>query len=952
MEKNLNPEQLSAIKHGNGPLLIIAGAGTGKTTVITERIKYLLLEKKIEPHEILALTFTDKAAFEMEERVDKLLPYGYSTLEISTFHAFCERILRNESVHIGISPYFTLMDEAENILFFKKHIYKLSLSYFRPLSNPTKFAGAILTHFSRLKDEDITPAQYLEFSEKIEDQYEKIQYFELATVFKEYEDIKKQESVMDFSDVIANVLHLFRTKPNVLKKYQVRFKFVLVDEFQDTNYAQNVLSILLAGDDHNITVVADDDQSIYRWRGAAISNVLQFKKNFSETKIITLTKNYRSTQQILDSSYQMIQYNNPDRLEVQEKIDKHLISQRKIEGKNPQVIIVDRLDQETDTIVSEIKGLVKKKKYTYADIAILVRANNHAHAITSALSRNKIPYQLGGPGQLLSQPEIKDLIAYLTVLSDITDSVSLFKVLSIPIFNIKAVELSYILGTAKKQNWNLFEALEKIQTDQFLKPETKEKLKIIKEMIERHLERTKVDTPGQILYYFVTDSGLAKMLLEGDTTTTEAVTANIARFFDMLKNFELTTRETGLYETLEWINLLIETGESPSAATLDLGDIDAVHVQTVHGSKGLEYPVVFLVNLVNGRFPTRERSEKLPIPEALIKETLPTGDFHTQEERRLFYVGMTRARDLLYLTAAKYYGEGKRERKISPFVFEAVPDAKEFQKKKREQLSLPDLLEEFKPMEKEEEKGTPLHLTSISYTQIQTFDICPLHYKARYILGLPTPSSAAQSFGISLHETLDEFYKIVLSGEKVSKEFLLELLPKHWKSAGYDGKVHEEEAIEKARKILSNYYDKEFKPEHKPVALEMPFAFWIDNNNLRVGGKIDRIDRLDDKIKIIDYKTGKPNGEKYGYNLQLGIYALAASKVRHPLLQKKPEEVVLELQYLETGEKIEKSFTATELEKFEREIIEKVREIENSDFKCSESPLCKSCEFKILCDYQ
>ncbi|KKR76562.1 MAG: hypothetical protein UU21_C0007G0025 [Candidatus Levybacteria bacterium GW2011_GWA2_40_8] len=309
--KSPNKEQLSAVQHGKGPLLIIAGAGTGKTTVITERIKYLILEKNIEPQSIVALTFTEKAAAEMQERVDIALPYGYSQLWISTFHSFCENILRDEAHRIGLDPNFKLLSESESVLLLRQNIFELGLNTFRPLGNPVKFLDALLKHFARLKDEDITPAEYMSWAKKIKNKEEKSQYLELASAFEKYEELKAKSSLMDFADLISNMLLLFRKRPNTLRDYQNRFKFVLVDEFQDTNYAQNELAILLAGDDKNITVVADDDQSIYRFRGAAVSNVIQFKKNFPKSRIVTLRQNYRSTQAILDASYRLIQNNNP-----------------------------------------------------------------------------------------------------------------------------------------------------------------------------------------------------------------------------------------------------------------------------------------------------------------------------------------------------------------------------------------------------------------------------------------------------------------------------------------------------------------------------------------------------------------------------------------------------------------------------------------------------------------
>ena len=382
-DKKLNKEQKLAVEYEMGPLLIIAGAGTGKTTVITQRIRHLIVDKNIPPSSVLALTFTEKSAFEMQERVDILLPYGYTNLWIHTFHSFCDRILRSEAHAIGLDPGYKLISESEAILLMRKNIFDMVLRIFRPLGNPNKFLDALLTHFSRLKDEDISPNQYLRFAqvesskfppkadqplaEKVQSsEGEAEQYIELANAYKKYEELKIKESAMDFSDLIANTLLLFRKRPHLLKKYQNQFKFILVDEFQDTNYAQNELAIALAGDDKNITVVADDDQSIYRFRGAAISNVLQFKKNFRNAKIVTLNNNYRSTQTILDSAYRLIQHNNPNRLEIVEHIDKKLKSHSKAPDKEIELIHRNRSEDEADSIALKILELTKNK-YEYKD---------------------------------------------------------------------------------------------------------------------------------------------------------------------------------------------------------------------------------------------------------------------------------------------------------------------------------------------------------------------------------------------------------------------------------------------------------------------------------------------------------------------------------------------------------------------------------------------------------
>ena len=955
-ERILNREQLEAVHHRKGPLLIIAGAGTGKTTVITERIKYLTLEKNVPLSSILALTFTEKAALEMEERVDKAMPYGYTQAWISTFHSFCDRILRSEAIHIGLSSSFKIMTEPESIIFLKKNLFEFKLNYFRPLGNPNKFLEGLIAHFSRLKDEDISIEEYLNFSENYQKSdnldIDKEKIKELALAYKAYEDLKAKEAVLDFSDLIANTLKLFRKRPNILKEYQKQFEYVLVDEFQDTNYSQNELAILISGEKQNINVVGDDDQAIYRWRGAAISNILQFKKHFPKTKVVVLTKNFRSTQEILDKSYLLIQNNNPDRLEVKEKIKKKLESARKIKGEEVKFMFTDRVENEAEKVAAEILAL--SKKYEYKDFAILVRANNHAEPFIRAFERNRIPYQFLGPGQLFRQDEIKDLIAYLKVLYNFEDSVSLYRVLSMENFDINPRDLAAILNFARRQGLSLFEATEKID-EIIVSGETKEKIKKFLEMINRHLKKVRDDTAGQIVYYFLQDSKLLDKFATYETVAEERRAQNIAKFFDRLKTYELEHRDASLPTIVEWIDLSMQMGESPQAAAIDWTGNNAVNILTVHSSKGLEFPVVFLVNLVTGRFPTRERSEQIPLPDEVIKEILPTGDYHLQEERRLFYVGMTRARDHLILSASNYYGEGKRERKISPFVYETLGKTVDEVIKKVAQPSGQLSFEEWAPLKEAPiepiKKNGSLPLEFLSFSQIETFRYCPLHYKARYVLRIPTPSSHVQNFGISIHQTLRDLHQLIMRNEMPTEKDVLNLFERNWIKEGYADKKHRDLNFEVGKKLLVNYLKSEMI-RGKSVYLEFPFKFNLEKDGkiLKIAGKIDRVDVLPDgRIEIIDYKTGRDRNDDLSENLQLTLYALAATQLRDPNLNKKPEEIDLALYFLENGEKKKTIRTLEQIEKAKEEIWQIADKISVSDFVCIGSQYCKVCEYQMLC---
>ncbi|HUQ85657.1 MAG TPA: ATP-dependent DNA helicase [Candidatus Limnocylindrales bacterium] len=971
--KNLNIEQRKAVLHGEGPLLIIAGAGTGKTTVITTRIQNLILEKKVPPSSILALTFTEKAAAEMETRVDQILPYGYSQLWIETFHAFADRVLRQEAIHIGLNPSFDLIREAESLLFLRKHLFEFELDYFRPLGNPMKFLQGMLNHFSRLKDDDINPEQYIKYAQKIrnskfeirnEDEDEIKKTLEMANAFKKYEDMKAKQGVMDFSDLISNTLKLFRTRKNILAEYQRMFQYILVDEFQDTNYAQNELAILLAGGKKNITVVGDDDQSIYRWRGAAISNMIQFRSHFPKAEIVTLNKNYRSTQNILDGSYQMIQNNNPDRLEIKEKIDKKLISQREIKGEEIEFIYTQKAADEAEEVAKKIQELAKKSSLKYNDFAILVRANDHSTPFLRSLERRRIPYQFLGPGHLFQQNEIKDLISYLHALANFEDTASLYRVITLEIFEIVARDVAAVLNFSKKNNFSLFEAMEQVD-DSAVTQEGKEKITRIVEMIKRHLEKIPKETAGQILYYFFEDSGLLGHYLDPRSVRTEKEAQNIAKFFEKLQNFAANRDDASVFVVVDWIDLSMELGESPLAADIDWTQNNAVNILTIHSSKGLEFPVVFVVNLVTQRFPSRDRKEQIPVPDDLIKEVLPTGNESIQEERRLFYVATTRAKDKLYLTASKFYGEGKRERKLSPFIFETLGEAlikkiteKQTIKSPGQQLSLLEIVnanvqlqESNNNLKIEQSLNTKTPVTYISYSQLQTFKTCPLHYKLRYILNFPSPAAPALSYGISVHSSLRDILLAKKAGENVTEEYIKSTLKANWINEGYSGKTHEQKTYTQAEKILSVFWENYKKEKPDTIGIETPFNFWI--NKVKAGGRIDRVDKLEgNNIEIVDYKTGKNmlDEKKAKDDLQLSFYALAATEVHDQVFGKKPDEIKLTLHYLEANQKVSTTRSKEELEMAKEKISEIVSEIENSDFQCNGGMRCKDCEYKILCE--
>ncbi len=967
----LNQEQREAVEQVKGPLLVVAGAGTGKTSVLVEKIKYLIAKKLAKPEEILALTFTEKAAREMEERVDKALPYGYFQMWISTFHAFADHVLKEEIAHIGLSPAYKLMSGAESIIFLRNNLFLFDLKYFRPLSSPNKFIESLLQHFSRLQDEDVDPREYLRFAKGKSESRE--QNVELAHAYHEYLKLKIKNNVFDFSDLIYYLLKLFRARKSLLVKYQRKFKYILVDEFQDTNIAQYLLIKLLcpASSKPNLTVVGDDSQAIYKFRGASVSNILNFMRDYPKSKQITLYKNYRSYQPILDAAYRLIRYNDPDTLEAQLGISKNLKSQRKqilhpsrSEGSAVSFYLGDNVQQEADLVAREIERLNKRKMYKYSDFAILVRANNYAEPFIRALLQRGIPYQFWGPGMLFKQPEIKDLVSYLNFLSDLDDTLSLFRVLSMNIFGLEPQELAQLTAFAKKCNLSLFEALDVVLSFEdkalYLKENeiyrkylprlrsiSKLELAKIHKMVRRHLGLIKKESAGQILYYFLEDTGMIATLVNYKTEKDERQALNIMKFFNKLKSYEAEHQDSSVFQVVDYIKMSMELGESPYVEESDISLYEAVNILTVHAAKGLEFPIVFMINLTDGRFPTRARRELLEIPKELIKETLPKGDYHLLEERRLFYVGATRAEDRLFLTTSKFYGERLRERKLSPFVIEMLGEEMINQQLVRKESEKAQIsIFDYKKTQDEKIIKKNLSMNFFSFSQLYTFLTCPLQYKLKYILKIPAAASGVASYGSTIHVTLENFYRAFLKDRSIGLKRLLQIYRVSWIPLGYTSKAFEARMRKEGEWMLKNYFRKLHDPKAKILDLERFFKIKIDD--IVISGKIDRVDKMPKgKIEIIDYKTGvKSRQQDKLKDLQLAIYFLAA--VDPQLYARAPEDVLLSFYWLQSAQVTSTQKDAKEIEVIKDEVRQIVSEIRKIDWSTSNLKSCNRCSYCLL----
>ena len=959
----LNKEQIQAVTHKDGPLLIIAGAGTGKTRVITQRIAWLINQGLAKTDEILALTFTDKAAKEMQERVDILMPYGYTDIWISTFHAFGDRILRENALVAGLNPDFKVLAGPEAAVFFREHLFEFTLNYYRPLSEPTRFIEALISFFSRAKDEDISAQEYLKYAQDFLIQVKAApmdkanaeladQQMEVAAAYVKYQELLAREGLVDFGNQFYLSLQLLRGHPLILQNYQKQFKYILVDEFQDTNFAQFQIVRLLVGSVKNITVVADDDQCIYRWRGAAYSNVLNFIQEYPQAERITLIQNYRSTQPILDSSYQLIQYNNPERFEIKAKIDKHLIGLTK-EGPQPTHLQFDTHSTEADNVSKIIQEKVSLGKFKYRDFAILVRSNSDAQGFIQALNMQNIPWQFSGNQGLYGREEVKLCINFLRVIANPSDALSLYYLVSSEVYKVNLADLTLCNHFSRRRNltlYTVFNDLEKIPELAQVQDETKEKIKKVLLDIEKFLQIARDETTGRLLYSFLTDTGYLKCLTHNPSLEKEIKIQNIAKFFNQVRNFELVAKEDRVISFIKHLNLLIESGDDPPTVEADL-DQDAVNILTIHKAKGLEFRVVFLVSLVQGKFPLPKRSQQIGLPDCLIKEVLPSGDFHTQEERRLFYVGMTRSREELYLTSADDYG-GKRLRKVSQFVLEAlgkqpVADA---EKKKTSGLESIQRFAPAKELPRSAAQKIPEgKLVSLSYYHLDDYLTCPLKYKYVNILRVPIMEHHTVIYGRAMHEAVSQYLLRKLNGDKIAMDELLDCFAANFDPQGFLDVQHQEERFRIGKEALVRFYKDEENRSTLPKFIEKDFSFIIGDN--KIIGRFDRIDMEKDGAVIMDFKTSaiktqKDADKRVKESKQLALYALAYQYVFGVL------PIAVELYFLECGIIGRYELAEDDLDDVKEDILEVSAGIRQQNFPAKpEYKACTYCAYNQICPF-
>ena len=606
----LNDRQREAVLHTDGPLLILAGAGSGKTKVVTHKIAYLIEEKRIFPENILAITFTNKAANEMKERVGKLLSTNVDDMWMGTFHSICVRILRRDIDKIGYNRSFTIYDRDDQITLVKECIKE------RNLDKDTYKESSVLAQISKLKDSMTDPDKFINLN------YKDFYLRNIGELYALYQEKLKQYNALDFDDLIIKTVQLLKSNADVLDYYQRKFKYVFVDEYQDTNKVQYDLTTLLSDKYNNICVVGDPDQSVYSWRGADITNILDFEKDFKNAATIMLEQNYRSTQNILNLANKVIRHNS-------ERRDKSLWT----DNHEGEPIFYDELPDSEDEalfVANKIDGLLSQG-YKLSDCAILYRTNAQSRSFEDAFIRKNIPYKIVGGLKFYDRKEIKDIVAYLKVLENPLDNISLKRIINVPKRGVGNATIDKLEEFAADTNDSIYGALLSLENIGDLNARAKNSLRPFIEMMNKLMAMKEIMGVKDFIEEVINATGYIRELEREDTIEAQTRIENIKEFISVAIDFEMRMGESNLEEFLANVALLSDVDKTSDTTNV-------VTMMTVHSAKGLEFPVVFLVGMEDGLF---------PITRALDNES------ELEEERRLCYVAVTRAEKLLFITNAR-----------------------------------------------------------------------------------------------------------------------------------------------------------------------------------------------------------------------------------------------------------------------------------------------------------
>ena len=964
----LNDAQRRAITHGEGPLLVIAGAGTGKTRVITERIRHLLHSNEALCGEnILGLTFTNKAAGEMKARVVRATGERGKAVTLATFHAFCEGLLKEAA------PERLMIDKVDHWILLRRNLERLKLEKYRRLADPGQFLNDFVEFFSRCQDELVSCEDYQRYADALaakleterdaldedtfKDRAEEVALQqEIARAYRASEELLREKKRVSFGSLITGAVDLLEKNAELRRALQEKYHYILVDEFQDTNIAQLRLLELLTGDAKNIVAVGDNDQAIYRFRGASFGSFKLFLERFAgwregqdSTKFrVSLIENYRSTPNILRVATQVIAQNT-----VSADFPKKVLSASKEEGEKIRIVEMATELDEARWVASELQRLHGAGR-KWREFAVLYRQHAHRDELVEELSRQKIPFVISKLS-ILEHPLVRDVIAYLRMIATPFDDIACARVLAAPAWGLQAIDLVRLAERAKKAKKALYDMLQ-LPQGQLPFDSSHAALGELVEFVTGKRKTLRRRSAREIL-------GELSEWLEIAQRASPQDRKYVTRLTEFVKEWEPKSETRGLAEFVEYVDYYSQAG-----GTISLEDDapgDAVQLMTVHGAKGLEFPQVFLLRINNKKFPATERSRVFEFPAALMKEGEPAEQFHIQEERRLFYVALTRAENRLTLTTVT-----EKKGKVPVFIEDILmepaikrrdihqvspklPEAHSAMQKESSHAGepqlfpgsagLPKVFSQIATWAVEFHPATPEPLT-LSPSAVNGYRSCPQQYLFSRSWSLKEGPKAVLSFGSVMHTTIKRFVDQLRKGVKLPFEEVVRIFETEWTPAGfeddYQEKGYKQDGVEQLRAFHAAMM------EAPPRVLEQEKSFELPlENNVIIIGRMDQVNSLGrNDVEIVDYKTGKPKKDADAKkDLQLSLYALAAKES----FEWNPVRLVFH--YLQNNQIQVTTRDARQLDEAQAAVQEAAADIRAGEFPPKPGFICRNCAYKPIC---
>ena len=960
--------QQKAIEHVNGPMLVVAGAGTGKTTVLIRRIAALIRDAHAQPNEILALTYTDNAAKEMRERVQgELRGVDISRLRAMTFHAYCNELLKANGRGFGV------LDDKDLWIYLRKRLRDLHLNYFVRAANVAQFLDDLLDFIRRCHDELVPPEKYTDYVGKLDrgelpvprvtkskdadaltDEEILGRCREIASVYTAVETMLREKKLGTFSHMITRAWNLLQEDADLLAQERVHARFILVDEFQDANFAQVKILAALAGDERNVFAVGDPDQAIYRFRGASSAAFGLFQRHFPGAPIVALEKNQRSTTPILQCAFSLIDKNPQvfggdfrtsaptSSIGYRRSVLKSAREERALAEGQPlkalpvEVVPLSARDFEPVDILAMIEEKKRQRRGRWKDFAVLYRSHFHRDEIARELGEKGIPFTIENM-DVMDTPEVRDLLACLGAIDSTADAASLLRVAALPKFDIDPEKVRAALRTVPRElqsgkTVTFATVLREIDGGQSVLSTLQKTREEIQRIGAKSLSALRI---------IMRDFGFAS-----DSSPTRA----LLKFVEAWETKPLT-RTGDIGELLEYLTYF---QEARGAVCLQSEDEDAVRLMTAHSAKGLEFPHVFVIRATSNSFPAQYKESLVEFPQDLRDpDSVGEGDsrgLHEQEERRLFYVAMTRARDSLILYGKQGTGKDKTppgllrellkdpglrrwlvQRPAQAFqtdLFGSAAPSLAFVSRTAEWLSLPPAFP----------------LNRLSATAVETYETCPLQFKLEREWRIPRDVPAAMQYGAAIHRVLRTYFDSVCQQRPMAEEELVELFRADFAQAviedSYQRDLYTQQGVQQIKDFLEAL--RQSKP---PKVLHTEEHFELRVEGATVAGRIDRIDDLGDgRVAIIDYKTGKPRAqEDADESLQLSIYAIAAQEKWGYRVER------LVFYNLEEASAVGTTRDRLQLEEAKAKVRDVAERIESGEFNPKPGFHCRFCSYRSLC---